>query len=43
MARIQDGVIERLAAEVSAQSLAEARGVSFPRHGADLSQLESKC
>jgi len=36
MARIPDGVIERLKAEVSVQRLAEARGVVFTRHGADL-------
>jgi DNA primase len=36
MARIPDGVIERLKAEVSVQRLAEARGVVFARHGADL-------
>src|SRR5580658_8923029 len=36
MARIPDGVIERLKEEVSVQRLAEARGVIFARHGADL-------
>ena len=36
MARIPDGVIERLKEEVSVQRLAEARGVIFTRHGADL-------
>lgn len=36
MARIPDGVIERLKADVSVQRLAEARGVVFTRHGADL-------
>src|SRR5580704_943087 len=36
MARIPDGVIERLKAEVSVQRLAEAREVVFTRHGADL-------
>jgi DNA primase len=36
MARIPDEVIERLKAEVSVQRLAEARGVLFTRHGADL-------
>ena len=36
MARIPDGVIERLKAEVSVERLAEARGVAFTKHGADL-------
>ena len=36
MARIPDGVIERLKAEVSVERLAEARGVVLARHGADL-------
>jgi hypothetical protein len=36
MARIPDGVIERLKAEISVQRLAETRGVLFTRHGADL-------
>ena len=36
MARIPDGVIERLKTDVSVQRLAEARGVIFTRHGADL-------
>ena len=36
MARIPDGVIERLKAEISVQRLAEARGVVFTRQGADL-------
>jgi DNA primase len=36
VARIPDGVIERLKADVSVQRLAEARGVIFTRHGADL-------
>ena len=36
MARIPDGVIERLKAEVSVQRLAEARGVVLSKHGADL-------
>src|SRR5271154_1767069 len=36
MARIPDGVIERLKAEVSVQRLAEARGVVLTKHGADL-------
>jgi DNA primase len=36
MARIPDEVIERLKAEVSVQRLAEARGVIFSKHGADL-------
>src|SRR5271168_3726967 len=36
MARIPDGVIERLKSDVSVQRLAEARGVVFTRHGADL-------
>jgi DNA primase len=36
MARIPDQVIERLKEEVSVQRLAEARGVTFTKHGADL-------
>ncbi len=36
MARIPDGVIERLKATVSVERLAEARGVVLKRHGADL-------
>ena len=36
MARIPDGVIERLKAEVSVERLAEARGVVLARHGADM-------
>jgi len=36
MARIADGVIERLKTEVSVQRLAEARGVVLTKHGADL-------
>jgi len=36
MARIPDEVIERLKGEVSVQRLAEARGVIFSKHGADL-------
>ncbi|MGH8263649.1 MAG: CHC2 zinc finger domain-containing protein, partial [Steroidobacteraceae bacterium] len=36
MARIPDGVIERLKAEVAVARLAEARGVELKRHGADL-------
>jgi hypothetical protein len=36
MARIPDQVIERLKDEVSVQRLAEARGVTFSKHGADL-------
>src|SRR5476651_31079 len=36
MARIPDGVIERLKAAVSVQRLAEARGVMLAKHGADL-------
>src|SRR5580658_9573174 len=36
MARIPDQVIERLKSEVSVQRLAEARGVTFTKHGADL-------
>jgi DNA primase len=36
MARIPDQVIERLKEEVSVQRLAEARGVTFTQHGADL-------
>jgi hypothetical protein len=33
VARIPDGVIERLKTDVSVQRLAEARGVGFTRHG----------
>lgn len=36
MARIPDGVIERLKVQVSVERLAEARGVVLKRHGADL-------
>jgi DNA primase catalytic core len=36
MARIPDGVIERLKSTVSVQRLAEARGVVLTKHGADL-------
>ena len=36
MARIPDQVVERLKSEISVQRLAEARGVLFTRHGADL-------
>ena len=36
MARIPDGVIERLKTEVSVQRLAEARGVVLTKRGADL-------
>src|SRR5882757_7053523 len=36
MARIPVEVVERLKTEVSVQRLAEARGVAFKRHGADL-------
>ena len=36
MARIPDGVIERLKTDVSVQRLAEARGVIFTRHVSDL-------
>ncbi len=36
MARIPDQVIERLKEEISVQRLAEARGVIFTKHGADL-------
>ena len=36
MARIPDGVIERLKTEVSVQRLVEARGVVLSKHGADL-------
>src|SRR6202047_4056044 len=36
MARIPVEVVERLKSEVSVQRLAEARGVSFTKHGADL-------
>jgi DNA primase catalytic core len=36
MARIPVEVVERLKAEVSVERLAEARGVSLTRHGADL-------
>lgn len=36
MARIPDQVLERLKEEVSVQRLAEARGVTFTKHGADL-------
>src|SRR5271169_4687054 len=36
MARIPDQVVERLKVEVSVQRLAEARGVTLTKHGADL-------
>jgi DNA primase len=36
MARIPEHVVERLKEEVSVQRLAEARGVSLTKHGADL-------
>lgn len=36
MARIPDQVVERLKAEICVQRLAEARGVTFKKHGADL-------
>src|SRR5215831_2210843 len=36
MARIPAGVIERLKSEIAIERLAEARGVVFERHGADL-------
>jgi DNA primase len=36
MARIPDQVVERLKAEISVQRLAEARGIAFKKHGADL-------
>jgi DNA primase len=36
MARIPAEVVERLKAEISVQRLAEARGVAFKQHGADL-------
>jgi DNA primase catalytic core len=36
MARIPDGVVERLKADISVQRMAEARGVELKRHGADL-------
>jgi hypothetical protein len=36
MARIPVEVVERLKAEVSVQRLAEARGVTFKKHGSDL-------
>jgi DNA primase catalytic core len=36
MARIADGVIERLKESVCVQRLAEARGIGLKRHGADL-------
>jgi DNA primase catalytic core len=36
MARIPAAVLERLKAEISVERLAQARGVSFTRHGADL-------
>lgn len=36
MARIPDGVIERLKETVSLERLAEARGVVLKKHGADL-------
>jgi DNA primase catalytic core len=36
MARIPEPVVERLKTEISIQRLAEARGVAFAKHGADL-------
>ena len=36
MARIPDGVIERLKSEVSVQRLVEGMGIVLKRHGADL-------
>jgi DNA primase len=36
MARIPEAEIERIKQEVSVQRLAEARGIRFERHGADL-------
>ena len=36
MARIPDQVVERLKTEISVQRLAEARGVTFKKHGGDL-------
>jgi DNA primase catalytic core len=36
MARIPDQVVERLKTEISVQRLAEARGVTLAKHGADL-------
>ena len=33
MARIPDQVVERLKTEISVQRLAEARGVTFKKHG----------
>lgn len=36
MARIPDHVVERLKTEISVQRLAEARGVTLTKHGADL-------
>jgi DNA primase len=36
MARIPEQVVERLKAEISVQRLAEARGVTFKKHGNDL-------
>ena len=36
MARIPEGEIERLKAEVAVERLAEARGITLERHGADL-------
>ncbi len=36
MARIPEGEIERLKAEVAVERLAEARGIALERHGADL-------
>jgi hypothetical protein len=37
MARIPEGEIERLKAEVSVQRLAESMGIKLERHGTDLS------
>jgi len=36
MARIPDQVVERLKTDISVQRLAEARGVTFKKHGSDL-------
>jgi DNA primase len=36
MARIPDHVVERLKTEISVQRMAEARGVTFKKHGSDL-------
>ncbi|MCP9496915.1 MAG: CHC2 zinc finger domain-containing protein, partial [Pyrinomonadaceae bacterium MAG19_C2-C3] len=39
MARIPEAEVERIKREVSMQRLAEAKGVKFTRHGADLHGL----